>query len=81
MFGDLSAWAYEYAAGIVAPTVENPGFRRIILRPHYLKGVASFAARHTTPFGDVSVSWRREGDGVKFEYSVPEGVEVEVCAG
>ena len=79
MFGDLSAWAYEYAAGIVAPTTDNPGFSRVVLRPHYLEGVGSFAARHQASCGEISVSWRREGDGVKFDYSAPPGVEVEVC--
>ena len=81
MFGDLSAWAYEYAAGIVPL---EPGFRKIALMPHYLKGVESFSATYRTPQGDVRVSWERVNGEPKLSYSVPPGVEVVErgrCAG
>ena len=73
MFGDLSAWAYEYAAGIVPLA---PGFKKVAIRPHFLEGVDSFSATHRTPYGDIRVSWCRKGGKPKVEYSVPDGVEV-----
>jgi alpha-L-rhamnosidase len=73
MFGDLSAWAYEYAAGIVPLA---PGFKKVAIRPPFLEGVDSFSATHRTPYGDIRVSWRRKGGKPKVEYSVPAGVEV-----
>jgi alpha-L-rhamnosidase len=72
MFGDLSAWAYEYAAGIVPL---EPGFRKIAFRPHVLKGVDSFIATHKTPFGEIKAGWRRGGGKVEFVCEAPEGVE------
>jgi alpha-L-rhamnosidase len=75
MFGDLSAWAYEYAAGIVP--LES-GFKKVAIRPHYLEGVDSFSATHRTPHGEIRVSWRRVGGKPVLEYSVPEGVEAVV---
>ena len=73
MFGDLSAWAYEYVAGIVPV---EPGFRKVAIRPHFPKGVESFSATHRTPFGEIRVSWRMFGDTPVVECSVPDGVEV-----
>ena len=73
MFGDLSAWAYEYAAGI---TPLEPGFRKVAFRPRFLEGVDSFSATHRTPYGEIRAGWRRENGQPVFEYSVPKGVEV-----
>ena len=73
MFGDLSAWAYEYAAGIVPL---EPGFRKIAFRPHVLQGVDSFIATHKTPFGEIKAGWRRVGVKIEFICETPEGIEV-----
>lgn len=73
MFGDLSAWAYEYAAGIVPV---GPGFSKVAFRPHFLAGVESFSATYRTRFGEIRASWKRVGGKPVFEYSVPPGVEV-----
>ena len=73
MFGDLSAWAYEYVAGIVPV---EPGFRKIAIRPHFPKGVDSFSATHRTAYGEIRVSWRRQGGKPVLDCSVPEGIEV-----
>ena len=73
MFGDLSAWAYEYAVGIVPV---EPGFRKVAFRPHYLKGVDSFSATYRTPHGVIRAGWRRVDGKPVFDYSVPDGVEV-----
>lgn len=73
MFGDLSAWAYEYAAGIVPI---EPGFRKVAFRPHFLAGVDSFTAVHRTKYGEIRASWRRVNGQPVFEYAVPPGVEV-----
>jgi beta-glucosidase len=74
MFGDLSAWAYEYAAGIVPL---EPGFRKVAFRPHVLEGVDSFVATHRTPHGEIRAGWRRVGGKVEYICEVPDGVEVE----
>ena len=73
MFGDLSAWGYEYAAGIVPL---EPGFRKIAFRPHVLKGVDSFIATHKTPFGEIRAGWRRVGGKVEFVCETPKEIKV-----
>ena len=73
MFGDLSAWAYEYAAGIVPV---GPGFRKVAFRPHFLEGVDSFSATYRTPQGEIRAGWRRVNGKPVFEHAVPAGIEV-----
>ena len=67
MYGDLSAWAYEYLAGI---KIVGPGFSKVEIRPFLPKGVDSFAISHKTPDGKViRVSARRDASGKPvFEY-------------
>jgi alpha-L-rhamnosidase len=74
MFGDLSAWAYEYVAGIVPL---EPGFKKIAFRPHVLEGVDSFVVTHKTPFGEIRAGWRRVGGKPEFICEVPDGITVE----
>ena len=74
MFGDLSAWAYEYVAGIVPI---EPGFKKMAFRPHVLEGVDSFVVTHKTPFGEVRAGWRRVGGKVEYVCEAPNGIEVE----
>ena len=73
MFGDLSAWAYEYAAGIVPL---EPGFKKIAFRPHVLEGVDSFVATHKTLFGEIKAGWRRVNGKVEFVCEVPKEIKV-----
>ena len=74
MFGDLSAWAYECAAGIVPL---EPGFREIAFRPHPVEGVDSLVVTHKTPFGEIRAGWKRVDGEPKLICEVPEGVEVK----
>lgn len=75
MFGDVSAWAYEYIAGI---RIVEPGFRKIRFIPHRPPGVDSFEARHKTPYGEIRAGWRMGSDGKpSFFCEVPPGVEID----
>ena len=74
MFGDLSAWAYEYIAGIVPM---GPGFSKVAIRPRFPAGIDSFEATHRTPRGEIRVAWRRDASGnPAVETFIPEGIEV-----
>ena len=75
MFGDLSAWAYEYLAGIVPSA---PGFAKVTIRPHFPNGLQSVCATHETPCGRIAVSWKRVGSKLSVAYSAPQEVEVTV---
>ena len=75
MFGDLSAWAYEYAAGIVPL---EPGFRKVLLKPHILDGVESLSVSYKTPFGEIRAGWKNVNGKPVFSYHIPEGIKVVV---
>lgn len=73
MFGDLSAWAYEYLGGI---RVIEPGFRTIRIDPQFPSGLERFSVSHRTPLGRIRVSWHREDGRPVVEYDVPDGIGV-----
>ena len=73
MYGDLSAWAYEYVGGI---KVLEPGFRKVAIRPQFPEGLESFAVTHRAPQGEIRVNWKRVNGKPEVTCSVPDGVEV-----
>jgi alpha-L-rhamnosidase len=70
MFGEISAWFYKCPGGI-NPDPLQPGFRNIILRPHFVQGLDHFEAVHAGPRGEIRSYWERTGDGVIYEVTVP----------
>ena len=79
MFGDISAWMYQYLAGIT-PVESSPGFKHIEFRPCFVKDLDYVEAEHISPFGKISVSWKRENGKIVFRCSVPEGCTAELIA-
>ena len=75
MYGDNSAWAYEYLAGI-KPL--QPGFRRVLVKPCFVKQLGRVSAWHRTPQGRLAVEWRRAGDVIRLKVTVPEGIRADV---
>ena len=65
MFGDLSAWAFEYLAGI---KILEPGFAKVDVKPHLPDGVDSFSVTYQSVNGPIRIrAWREDG---KVEISV-----------
>ena len=61
MYGDLSAWAFEYLAGI---KITKPGFAEFEVKPYLPEGVDSFTITHRLPDGrEIRVSAKRDQDG------------------
>ena len=58
MFGDLSAWAFEYVAGL-RPL--EPGFRRFEVRPATNCGLTRIHAAVESPYGRIAVDWTAKG--------------------
>ena len=74
MFGDLSAWAFEFLAGI---RIAEPGFAKVEIAPHLPEGVAFFDIRHQSPRGQIRVrAERRPGADPAFSVEAPPDVEV-----
>jgi alpha-L-rhamnosidase len=70
MFGEIGAWMYKALGGIF-PDEENPGFRNVILKPNFVKGLGHFEAKYEGPFGTIVSSWKKEGEKVLYKIIIP----------
>ena len=70
MFGEIGAWFFKSLGGIY-PDEKQPGFKNIILRPDFVKGLESFEANHTGPFGKITTAWKRSGSKISFRVTIP----------
>ncbi|TDC50928.1 alpha-L-rhamnosidase [Jiangella ureilytica] len=86
--GAVADWLHRVVAGL-APAA--PGYRRVRFRPRPGGGLTWARARHRSPYGEVSIEWRRSGNEVVVEtelplgttgvLELPGGVGVELVAG
>jgi alpha-L-rhamnosidase len=70
MFGEVSAWFYKGLGGIF-PDEEKPGFKNVILKPHFVKGLDHFSATHDGPYGTIVSSWEKNGKKVQYKVTIP----------
>ena len=72
MFGEIGAWMYKALGGIF-PDEKNPGFKNVILKPYFVKGLDHFEAEHDGPYGKIVSSWKRNGEEVIYDVTLPAG--------
>ncbi len=70
MFGEISAWYYK-ALGGIKPDPEHPGFKNILLEPHFVSGLDQFKASHHGPFGEIVSSWTRSNGMIAYQATIP----------
>lgn len=70
MFGEIGAWYYK-ALGGIKPDAEQPGFKNILVEPHFVKGLNSFQTSHNGPFGEIKSAWKRDGNKIVYSLVVP----------
>jgi alpha-L-rhamnosidase len=70
MFGEIGAWYYKALGGIKADPA-MPGFKHILLEPHFVTGLDAFVADFKTPQGILVSSWKRNGEGVDYTVVIP----------
>jgi alpha-L-rhamnosidase len=68
LLGDLLTWCFEDLAGI-APA--GPGFRTIRMNPVFPKRLDSVNASYDCPYGLIKSSWRRNGDTLSWDITIP----------
>ena len=82
MFGDISAWFYQYLGGIrlapqvsaVAATVtdtQSVGMKRFLLAPEPVNGLEWVTARFDSPYGMIRSEWKRGQNGFEWFIEVP----------
>lgn len=70
MFGEIGAWLYKGIGGIKAD-VQAPGFKNVILEPHFVPGLDHFESSHKGPYGNIVSDWKREGSEIKYSVVIP----------
>jgi alpha-L-rhamnosidase len=73
--GAVADWLHRTVAGL-APS--SPGYRSLEVRPRPDAALTHAWARHETPYGEASVSWRREDGRFTLDVLVPAGASATV---
>jgi alpha-L-rhamnosidase len=89
MFGDVSAWWYQYLGGIrLADTVcaiasknspEAIAFKQIVIAPVPVEGLEWVKAEHDSPYGVIRSQWKKAGGKFKLEIDVPVNTTAMIC--
>jgi alpha-L-rhamnosidase len=74
-YGAAGEWMYRTLAGVSAL---EPGYRKILIAPQPGHGITSAELSLDTRYGTVSSKWRRSGDRVTLEVSVPPNTTAEI---
>ena len=70
MFGEISAWFYKSLGGI-RPDPAHPGFKNILLEPHFAQGLDHFEASYTGPYGTIESNWQKEKKKIDYLVTIP----------
>jgi alpha-L-rhamnosidase len=82
MLGMIEDWMHEHVAGL-AQSPDSAGWRRALVSPTFVSGVAAAASVHDSPVGRYEVSWQRtDADDIRVEVTVPsDGTSLVRIAG
>lgn len=77
MQASVGGWLMGYAAGIQP---EGVGFQRIRIKPHIGHGLTFLKASYDSPYGVISVHWRKNPDGsLEMDVMIPANTTATVC--
>ena len=77
MFGDISAWMYQYLGG-VRPLKETPGFRKFEIKPCFVQKLDHVKVFYQSPFGLIRSEWTRKDKKVLCEFDIPAGSSADI---
>ncbi len=77
MFGDISAWMYQYLGG-VSPLPEAPGFKHTRIRPNFVPQLEHFCMSYLSPYGRIISGWRRSGKDINYSITLPENCSADL---
>ena len=70
MFGEIGGWLFKGLGGIKIDE-EKPGFKHVLLKPNFVKGLDHFEATHDGPFGEIRSFWKKGKKKITYEVTVP----------
>ena len=77
MLGDLMIWYYENLLGIQSD-YENPGFKRIIMKPELIDGLNYAKGTYKSPYGVIGSDWKRDGKSFNWNITIPANTKAMV---
>jgi alpha-L-rhamnosidase len=77
MYGDISAWMYQYPAGL-SPLKEAPGFKKFVIKPEFINALSFVRMRYESPCGLIRSEWKREKDKIICEFEIPQGSSADI---
>jgi alpha-L-rhamnosidase len=77
MLGDLIIWYYENLAGIKSSR-EYPGFKRIIMKPHFMEELDFVKASYQSVHGLIKSEWHKDRDQISWQVSIPSNTSAKV---
>lgn len=77
MLGDLMIWYYENLLGIKSD-VENPGFKKIIMKPEMIGGLNYARGSFESIHGVIKSDWKKNGKSFSWNISVPANTKAVV---
>lgn len=78
-FGDIAAWFHSHIVGIQYDR-EQPGFRHIIIRPAFPKGLEWAEGDYHSVSGYIASKWSRKGSNITLEVTIPVNTTATVYA-
>lgn len=69
-FVSVGMWFYEGLAGIRRDP-DGPGFKKIVIKPKMVGDVTWVDCWHDSPYGRIVSNWKREGDRITMEVTIP----------
>lgn len=77
LLGDLLIWMYENLAGIQSDATEV-GFKKIIMKPSFVKGLDFVKASYNSPYGEIKSHWKRNGSEIEWQVSIPSNTTAHI---
>jgi len=70
LLGDLLIWYYENMAGIKSDP-ENPGFKKIIMKPDFNAGLTYVNASYESIYGTIKSNWKKNKNALEWKVVIP----------
>ena len=71
-YNGIGSWFYQ-ALGGIQPDEKSPGYRHFAINPEVPSGVTWVNASKETPYGTVSVKWKKADGSFKLDVEIPVG--------
>ncbi len=76
-YNGIGSWFYQALAGIVGDA-SRPGYRHFTIQPQLPDSLTFVRALKPTPYGDISVDWKRSASTFDLRLTIPAGTTATV---